>query len=152
VTIFYCSRFETSLFVASYDSRGHGGCIRPRLRTGLCFSFGILLTYIATAWTHITENTCNVIVTQPVHWCVGWTYRKHISRGRYSANPLARWMDLQKIHHVTATYCCVSSLRTQRKHFKYCWPRVLRALPSNGFIYHNILKRVHCCYPGETPR
>jgi hypothetical protein len=34
VTIFYCLRFETSLFVASYDSQGHGGGIRPRLHTG----------------------------------------------------------------------------------------------------------------------
>jgi hypothetical protein len=33
VTIFYCLRFETSLFVASYDSKGHGGGIRPRLHT-----------------------------------------------------------------------------------------------------------------------
>jgi hypothetical protein len=33
-TIFYCLRFETSLFVASYDSQGHGGGIRPRLHTG----------------------------------------------------------------------------------------------------------------------
>jgi hypothetical protein len=34
VTIFYCLRFETSLFVASYDSQGHGEGIRPRLHTG----------------------------------------------------------------------------------------------------------------------
>jgi hypothetical protein len=33
-TIFYCLRFETSHFVASYDSQGHGGGIRPRLHTG----------------------------------------------------------------------------------------------------------------------
>jgi hypothetical protein len=33
-TIFYCLSFETSLFVASYDSQGHGGGIRPRLHTG----------------------------------------------------------------------------------------------------------------------
>jgi hypothetical protein len=32
--VFYCLRFETSLFVASYDSQGHGGGIRPRLHTG----------------------------------------------------------------------------------------------------------------------
>jgi hypothetical protein len=32
-TVFYCLRFETSLFVASYDSQGHGGSIRPRLHT-----------------------------------------------------------------------------------------------------------------------
>jgi hypothetical protein len=34
VTIFDCLRFETSLFVASYDSQGYGGGIRPRLHTG----------------------------------------------------------------------------------------------------------------------
>jgi hypothetical protein len=34
VTIFNCLRFETSVFVASYDSQGYGGGIRPRLCTG----------------------------------------------------------------------------------------------------------------------
>jgi hypothetical protein len=29
VAIFYCLRFETSLFVASYDSQGHGGIGPP---------------------------------------------------------------------------------------------------------------------------
>jgi hypothetical protein len=33
-TIFYCLRFETTLFVTSYDSRGYGGSIRPRLHKG----------------------------------------------------------------------------------------------------------------------
>jgi hypothetical protein len=33
-TVFDCLRFETSLFIASYDSQGHGGGIRPRLHTG----------------------------------------------------------------------------------------------------------------------
>jgi hypothetical protein len=32
--IFYCLRFKSSHFVASYDSQGHGGGIRPRLHTG----------------------------------------------------------------------------------------------------------------------
>jgi hypothetical protein len=32
--IFYCLRFETSLFVTSYDSQGYGGGIRLRLHTG----------------------------------------------------------------------------------------------------------------------
>jgi hypothetical protein len=35
VTIFYCLRFETSLFVASYDSQGHGGGIQPCLHMGV---------------------------------------------------------------------------------------------------------------------
>jgi hypothetical protein len=33
VTIVYCLRFETSHFVASYDSEGYGGVIRPHLHT-----------------------------------------------------------------------------------------------------------------------
>jgi hypothetical protein len=45
---------------------------------------GILLTYeyIHAARTRITENTCHVMATQPVHWRVGCC--------------------LQKTHHVTA--------------------------------------------------
>jgi hypothetical protein len=35
VTIFYCLRYETSLFIASYDSQGYGGGIRTRLHTGI---------------------------------------------------------------------------------------------------------------------
>jgi hypothetical protein len=38
-TIFYCLTFETSLFVASYDSQGHGGGIRPLLHTGINLVF-----------------------------------------------------------------------------------------------------------------
>jgi hypothetical protein len=34
VTVFYCLRFEASLSVASWDSQGYDGGIRPRLHTG----------------------------------------------------------------------------------------------------------------------
>jgi hypothetical protein len=34
VTIFYCLRLETSIFVISYDSQGYNGGIWPRLHTG----------------------------------------------------------------------------------------------------------------------
>jgi hypothetical protein len=34
-TIFYCLTFETSLFVASYDSQCHGGGIRSCVHTGI---------------------------------------------------------------------------------------------------------------------
>jgi hypothetical protein len=33
--IYYCLRSETSLFIASYDSQGHGGGILPHLHTGI---------------------------------------------------------------------------------------------------------------------
>jgi hypothetical protein len=39
VAIFYYLRFETSLFVASNDSQGHGGGIRPRLHTGIVVKY-----------------------------------------------------------------------------------------------------------------
>jgi hypothetical protein len=35
-TIFYCLRFETSLYVASYNSQGYGVGIRTRLHPGFC--------------------------------------------------------------------------------------------------------------------
>jgi hypothetical protein len=38
VTVFYSLRFETCLFVASYDSQDHGGGIRTRLHTGKLYS------------------------------------------------------------------------------------------------------------------
>jgi hypothetical protein len=46
--IFYCLTFETSLFVASYDSQGHGGGIRPHLHTGLpiLVSVALLITLL----------------------------------------------------------------------------------------------------------
>jgi hypothetical protein len=37
VAIFYCIRFETSLFVASYDSQGHGGDIRSYIACKIYF-------------------------------------------------------------------------------------------------------------------
>jgi hypothetical protein len=39
VTIFYYLRFETTHFVASYVSQGHGGGIRPLLHTGCLRSY-----------------------------------------------------------------------------------------------------------------
>jgi hypothetical protein len=88
-------RFETSLFVASYDSQGHGGGIRPRLHTGLFYtplrfcSFK-LASFIDAARAYRKRVTCqnpwcgpqktqplflkrlcwgsHVIATQPVHW------------------------------------------------------------------------------------
>jgi hypothetical protein len=56
-TIFYCLRFEASLFVASYDSQGHGGGIRPRYH----YERTLSLTY------NISERT--TYKTQLFHCC-----------------------------------------------------------------------------------
>jgi hypothetical protein len=58
-TIFYCLRFETSFFVASYDSQGYGGGIRHRLHMGCrsCLSFQPrYIASIRTHWKHRFHN------------------------------------------------------------------------------------------------
>jgi hypothetical protein len=64
MTIFYRLRFETSLFVASYDSQGHGGGIRTRLHTGVvtdCPNF-LPYNYFCTDRTENTVFNINSIV------------------------------------------------------------------------------------------
>jgi hypothetical protein len=51
VTIFYCLRLETSLFVASYDSQGYGGGIRTRLHTGKIYDSAWVFCHISSGLT-----------------------------------------------------------------------------------------------------
>jgi hypothetical protein len=55
VTIIYCLRFETSIFVASYDSQGYGGGIGPRLHTR--FRSSLLAQTLCNLGTDGIENT-----------------------------------------------------------------------------------------------
>jgi hypothetical protein len=57
-TIFYGLRFETSLFVASYDSRGYGGGIRPRLHAGF-LAVALLWCVVAVATDCIGNTASN---------------------------------------------------------------------------------------------
>jgi hypothetical protein len=50
-----CIKFETSLFIASYDSQGHGGGIEPRLHTGNTTNFSLLLSLLSLGADQ-TEN------------------------------------------------------------------------------------------------
>jgi hypothetical protein len=60
-TIFYRLRFETSLFVASDDSQGHGGVIRSRFYTGsLCPS---------QSQSHISTDGQSVSQSVSKSWC-----------------------------------------------------------------------------------
>jgi hypothetical protein len=62
--VFYCLKFKTSLFVASYDSQGHGGGIRPRLHAEYWTASAWGPCYIASGRTqqkHPCFN-CNCIV------------------------------------------------------------------------------------------
>jgi hypothetical protein len=60
-TIFYCLRFETFFFVASYDSRGHGGGIRPRFHTG----FEVNSSQVKSSQSHIATDGQSVSKS----WC-----------------------------------------------------------------------------------
>jgi hypothetical protein len=75
VTIFYCLRFETPLFLASYGSQGHGWGIRPRLHTELvhCSNYP---SYSISAWnTQKTPFLC---------YCIQLLLGKHARfRNRY---------------------------------------------------------------------
>jgi hypothetical protein len=68
--IFYCLSFETSLFVASYDSQGHGGGIRPRLHTG--FSCQLRISPLYPLCTDHTENVASLLFGSRVYSAVLW--------------------------------------------------------------------------------
>jgi hypothetical protein len=55
-TVFYSLRFETSLFVASYDSQGHGGGIQPRLHTVLLGLSGQSQNHIVTDGHSVSQS------------------------------------------------------------------------------------------------
>jgi hypothetical protein len=105
-----------------------------------CPSFGILLVYVDTTRTRITENTCHMTATQPVHWPAGWTYRKHVTwqlstlavtsfhlRRSVFTEPLPRNWFNNSIALLLCVGPCVCVC--------VC---VLRALLSNGFTRHII--------------
>jgi hypothetical protein len=73
VTIIYCLRFETSLFVASYDSQGYGGGIRPRLHTGFNSDPSCLRSY--SIWrpqekTSFPNNSSIVVDVSLLRLCI----------------------------------------------------------------------------------
>jgi hypothetical protein len=67
-TIFYCLRFETSLFVASYDSQGHGGGIRPRLHTGMKLVW--ICAFLITSRRHgpLRKHSVSIVILQLFHY------------------------------------------------------------------------------------
>jgi hypothetical protein len=109
VTVVYCLRFETSLFVASYDSQGHGGGIRSRLHTGEeCRDFiynNSVRTSQETHYVSATETNRSVLFGETVsvycenhmeHTNTLWVeYRNFIYK-----NPVR---ISQETHYVSAT-------------------------------------------------
>jgi hypothetical protein len=57
-TVSYCLRFETSLFVAPYDSQGYGGGIWPHLHTGVGDYCGQRQSHTATDGQSISKSWC----------------------------------------------------------------------------------------------
>jgi hypothetical protein len=79
VTKFYCLKFETSLFVASYDSQCHGGGIRPRLHTS------------ADIW---------------ILWLLGGRYESHRLQGFTYCVSYQRCVVHACSTAVTSVHCC----------------------------------------------
>jgi hypothetical protein len=73
-TIFYCLRYEASIFVASYDSQGYGGDILTRLHTGLTPLNEPTRKHRSPFLPHFYFRVClrsDVIATQTVYWSHG---------------------------------------------------------------------------------
>jgi hypothetical protein len=111
-TIFYCLRFETSLFVAFYDSQGYGGGIRPRLHTGRPLLLLLLLLLYSCLAYRIGDTESNSSATRchenesllcrkrlsTLLWgkclssrcsttdCYSWSSRIRVSTSRYLCN------------------------------------------------------------------
>jgi hypothetical protein len=103
-TLFYYLRFETSIFVASYYTQGHGGGIRPRLHAG--------------SGPDHTENT-------EIYCCVAQSAQKR-------SHVVTIWSVHWRAHCFLATvykcssYCCVNLSEVfiapfQALHVKVYW-------------------------------
>jgi hypothetical protein len=121
-TIFYCLRCETSLFVASYDSQGHGGGIRPRLHTG---SSQFPFPYSLTSSRHgpRTENIAPLLLHSADHtknMC-------HVSDCEFIGPlPARRGAD---------------DIETTASSIVACWKVFTELLPGNALIKSNIFLR-----------
>jgi hypothetical protein len=96
VTIFYCLRFETSLFVASYDSQGHGGGVRTRLHRMIAL------------YRLRTDRTGNSVVL-----FVSAYRTENISRGTYccvfTSELRSNGRDADHIEHSLSVEVCLPS-------------------------------------------
>jgi hypothetical protein len=66
VAIFCCLRFETFLFVASYNSQGHGGGIRPRLHMDDSFTFFFIIYLYDYFLQPLLTEISFILVTEKV--------------------------------------------------------------------------------------
>jgi hypothetical protein len=126
VTIFYCLRFETSLLVASYDSQGYGGGIRPRLHTGLPImaSVALLLTPLdgPNGKLHFQQYLCCVRIRcrgnvftelSPRNGCTRYNIYSVPSDERKGRNEaLQRFKQRKGAARQSATLCSLRTLRT----------------------------------------
>jgi hypothetical protein len=127
-TMFCCLRFETSLFVACYDSQGHGGGIRPRLHTGYSVVLRSVPSYNSSARTprkmpsSVIKNACLLVRYLAIDILL---FRAFASAGMCLARGMARTTQI-----------------TLLKIIVYCSVRVFRTLPRNGSTCHNIYKDI----------
>jgi hypothetical protein len=123
-TIFYCLRFGTSLFVASYDSQGHGGGIRPRLHTGV-FSLTVCQWLLASRYIDLGRTSRKTRRCPAMYICEPHRKHRFLYRCIYSAvTPLT--------HGASSSWEAENCGATQEL------PSILR----NPKIYYRVHKRL----------
>jgi hypothetical protein len=89
-TVFYCIICETSLFVASYHSQGHGGGMRLRLHTGRNWNITGVALYVLRA--DLTETPIPLLVVTDRTENMSQEYHaEDKSRDSHWVSLLARW-------------------------------------------------------------
>jgi hypothetical protein len=81
----YCLRFETSLFIASYDSQGHGGGIWPRLHMDIQYMAAEVSQsqgHIATDGQTVCLSWCRIYLLLFDSYCLVLWRAPSLTRGR----------------------------------------------------------------------
>jgi hypothetical protein len=139
VTIFYYLIFETSLFVASYDSQGWDGGIRPHLHTGWIRSYlhGRLYSLAVTK-----EHVCWMFADTETRFVLSWSLGIHL-HGNVCANSCSR-------NAYTSQYFNIELFTEIKTHNETCllWNRIWLQFSLLLFNFVNILKlyfNKFCC-------
>jgi hypothetical protein len=110
----YQSRSRYHCTTACTKSSIHMLSLHRSTSCTLMYSSSLLLACLLACFCHLL-----LLLRNSVHLCrcsMDTHHRKHMLCVRYPASPLALWLNLQKIRHMTSTHCCVMSPQTQRKH------------------------------------
>jgi hypothetical protein len=129
-TIFYSLRVDTSLFVASYDSQGHGGGIRPRLHTCFHWLHLWLLNTLSIERPKCQDNpsTRTTQKSQPLY-CHGIVCLPSRCIAMFTARTTQKSDCVISSHRLHRSDCCLATSNNIRNFIVACVYLVVRCLP-----------------------